>query len=91
MMAMTNLFLVQVMKNSRVLLHKKQINFSFMSLTTYRPTCRRSFVNSASAVFKMKCVRNTFEILLALSSSAVAGETYVRTDIGINVLSVLCL
>jgi hypothetical protein len=28
MMAMTDLFLVQDMKNSRALLHKKQINFS---------------------------------------------------------------
>jgi len=28
MMAMTNLFLIQVMKNCRAVLHKQQINFS---------------------------------------------------------------
>jgi len=61
-----------------------------MSLTTHRPTCRRSFVNSASAVFKKKFVRNTLEILLALSSTVLADETYVQY-IGIKVFSVLYL
>ena len=89
-MAMTNLFLIQVMEKSRALLHKNRFFSLCMSLTMHRPTCRRSVVNTASAVFKMKCARNTLEILLAPSSTTVADETYVRTDLGVNVLSVLC-
>lgn len=57
---------------------------------THRSTCRRSFVNSVSTILKKKFVRNTLEILLALSFTALADEKYGQY-IGIKVFSVLYL